>query len=190
MTVQIALVFLSIALTISVGINIWLVRLVIENQPIEKPIIKKEMEVTPPALPNNEPLFKPKLKYTGSKLSAIDKDRYLEKLTNYLAEEKAYRDVDLTIGKLAKRINVPKHYVSQIINEKIGCSFLDYINQQRIAEAKELLSATNLNGATYIDIGKKVGFKAKSTFYAAFKKYNHHSPGDFRKNVLKLKNSE
>ncbi|MEM1123177.1 MAG: hypothetical protein AAGJ18_22240 [Bacteroidota bacterium] len=117
MTVQIALVFLSIALIISIGVNIWLVRRVIENQAIEKQAIKKVMKVTPPTLPNSEFLSKPKLKYAGSKLSAIDKDRYLEKLTNYLAEEKAYRDVNLTIGKLAKRINIPKHYVSQIIRQ-------------------------------------------------------------------------
>ena len=177
MTIQQIIVLLAIALILSLGVLFWLLfTLLNRTYPTTTEVVEKRQPKTPVKI-----IEKPRTKYANSKLSAMDKNLYVERLIAYLEKEKSYRQSNLTIDKLAKELQIPKYYLSQVINEIMGCSFLDFINQYRVQEAQEKLQSPILQKETLIEIGKQVGFNSKSTFYSAFKKYTHTSPGEYRK---------
>jgi len=106
----------------------------------------------------------------------------------YVEQERAYRQPDLTLGRLAKQLDIPRHHLSQVINEQLQCSFIDFINQYRVQEAMELLQKKEWQKAAVLAIGQEVGFQSKSTFYNAFKKFAQQTPAEFRKTTDSIKN--
>ena len=87
-----------------------------------------------------------KVKYRKSGLSEQMIKIYLTELEGLTLREKPYRESDLTLPDLTQRLDVPPNYLSQVINERIGYNFFDYINSLRINDAKKLLT-----DAQYID---------------------------------------
>ena len=68
-----------------------------------------------------------KRKYENSSLHEDQKHIYVKKL-DFMKQINHYHGPDLTLSKLSDHINVPVHYLSQIINEKLDVNFLDFIN--------------------------------------------------------------
>lgn len=101
------------------------------------------------------------------------------RLTSYMEQYKPHLDDDLTLQKLAEKVDMPEKELSILINQQIGKHFFDFINEYRINDAKILLKEqTNL---TVLEILYQVGFSSKSSFYTAFKKENGCTPSDYRK---------
>ena len=50
--------------------------------------------------------------------------------------EKLYTESELSLSELANRLNTLPNYLSQVINDKEGKNFYDYINMLRIEEFK------------------------------------------------------
>ena len=69
-----------------------------------------------------------KPKYAHSKLQNEQKKHLLKKIIDIMEIEKIYRQPDLTINGLAIELAIPKHYISQIINEQLDSGFLDFNN--------------------------------------------------------------
>ena len=180
MNLQYILIIISILLVAMLGLLIWVIRFVVKKNQVsqvESPSLLKRQ------LPKNNQVNQP-IKYQHSKLNVADKARYLATIITYLETEKIYRQPDLTIYQLAEKTGIKKYHLSQVINENRKGNFFDFINRYRVAEAKEKLLNTDFQDCSILEIGKLVGFNAKSTFYAAFKKYTHQTPGDFRKTML------
>jgi len=108
MTIEITLLILGIVLLIAIIVLIWLVNKVMNNQKNNIEITTKKQVLATPTIQLKNTSPSPKSKYTHSKLSKADKEQYLETLLNYLEKEKIYRQTNLTIGGLAKKIDVPK----------------------------------------------------------------------------------
>ena len=72
----------------------------------------------------------------------------------------------------------------QIINEKMGRNFLDFVNQYRVEEAKGMLTDENRNHLTVLSIAYDAGFNSKTAFYSAFKKQTGTSPTKYRKSPI------
>ena len=82
---------------------------------------------------------------------------------------------------MAKELNVPKHILSQYMNDRLNKSFSTFINELRVEKAKEFLrTKTNL---TIESIGYESGFNSKSTFFTAFKKFTEQTPSEYQKNI-------
>jgi YesN/AraC family two-component response regulator len=120
-------------------------------------------------------------KYRKSSLSRQEAHYFLKQLIETMERGKPFLDSDLTIDKLAGTLNINRSYLSQIINECGEKSFHDFINSFRVEEAKRLLLKTNEKEFSNLQIGFKVGFSSKSTFYFAFKKIAGLTPNEFRK---------
>ncbi|MGB1319248.1 MAG: helix-turn-helix domain-containing protein, partial [Flavobacteriales bacterium] len=88
-----------------------------------------------------------------------------------------YTSSDLSLSKLAALINIPAYKISIALNQKMDTTFYDLINSKRV-EASLSLLRDNEN-LTIEAITAVVGFKSKSTFYRAFKKYKGITPTDF-----------
>jgi len=123
-------------------------------------------------------------KYRKSRQSAEEAQRILAKLDHAILTQSLYREADLTLPMLAAKVGAKSNIVSQALNQTLGLSFFDYINDHRIAEAKRLLLSADEPDATILDIAYSVGFNSKSTFNAAFKKRTGQTPSEFRKQTF------
>jgi AraC-like DNA-binding protein len=120
-----------------------------------------------------------KKKYEKSTLTPAKAEAYYQKLLQVMAAEKPHRQRDLSLPKLAQRLSMSTHHLSQIINERLQQNFFEFVNQYRIEEAKSLLlDQANINVA---EIGFEAGFSSVSAFNTAFKKYTGTSPSQFRR---------
>lgn len=120
-------------------------------------------------------------KYEKSTLTPERADIYLKRLIEFMEKEKPYRDGDLTIQKLSEMLSVPVNYLSQIINEKLGQNFFDFVNGYRVKEVQKLLLDPAKSHYTIVAIAEEVGFRSKSAFNAVFKKHTNMTPTEFRK---------
>lgn len=128
-----------------------------------------------------EVLISPEVNQAKYQRSALDKtksNQIAAKIESAMHKDKLYLDASLSLQKLAKHINTSPNYISQTLNETLGVSFFDLINQYRIEDAKRGLAFTK---ETVLDIAMNVGFNAKSSFYTAFKKETQQTPSQYRK---------
>jgi AraC-like DNA-binding protein len=119
-------------------------------------------------------------KYEKSTLTGERSERYLDKLLNFMKQEQPFTDGDLTIQKLAEKLSIPPHHLSQTINERLGQTFSDFINSYRVEEAKRKLLDPTLKHLSVLGIAEEVGFNSKSSFNAVFKKHTKMTPSEFR----------
>lgn len=131
--------------------------------------------------PLPEPDAPPAKKYEKSTLTSERAEVYLTRLLDFMEREKPYKDGDLTLPKLAARLNVSPHHLSQIINERLKQNFFDFVNAYRVEEAKHQLLDVTKSHYTLLAIAEEVGFNSKSAFNAAFKKQTRTTPSDYRK---------
>jgi len=115
---------------------------------------------------------KSKATLTIDELSRLEK-----KIVNELKCNSIYKDTDITLAKMSKLLDIPTYKLSITINEKMNTSFYDLINSKRIDASLSLLK--NNKQFTIEAIALEVGFKSKSTFYRAFKKYKGITPTNF-----------
>lgn len=116
--------------------------------------------------------------YARSPLDSSSVERIVAKLDAAMREVRAYRAPFLSLDELSAATGVSPHRISQVLNQTLGLNFFDFVNQWRIAEACERLSAEP--DARIIDIAEAVGFNTKSTFNAAFRKHAGCTPSEWR----------
>ena len=83
----------------------------------------------------------------------------------------------LYLDQMAMVTGTTPKYFSNYFKREFGVNFVDYLNQTRIAHAKELLRNSSL---TVSEIGERVGYLSSSTFATTFKKYSGVSPTQYR----------
>ena len=126
-------------------------------------------------------IFKEENKYAKSNLDPKKAESYLKILLEYIETSQVYKDTELTIQNISDKVEISPNHISQIINQRLGKNFYDFINKYRLEYAKdELLKLENTN-ATILEILINSGFKSKSVFNTLFKKYYNITPTEFRK---------
>jgi len=103
-------------------------------------------------------------KYRKSSLAGEDMQRIASKLEEKMQQQQLYLDPALTMPKLAASIGVSPNYLSQTLNTYYKSSFFDYINGLRIEYSKKLLTDSNRQGLSIIDIAMESAFNSRSTF--------------------------
>ncbi|TMV88347.1 helix-turn-helix transcriptional regulator [Thioclava sp. BHET1] len=88
-----------------------------------------------------------------------------------------YRDYDLTLERLARRVKIPARKISRAVNHLRGCSVTDLVNGYRAREAMRLLRESDLS-VTRIML--ESGFQTKSNFNRAFKAIAGQTPSAYR----------
>ena len=116
-------------------------------------------------------------KYARTAFDESDLERILAKIDDRMVSEKLFLNSSLTLSDLAQRSGVTANAISQALNQRRGRNFFDYVNGYRIGMAKERLLSSD---ERILDIALDVGFNAKSTFNAAFKKACGQTPLQFR----------
>ncbi|MDO6731630.1 helix-turn-helix transcriptional regulator [Marinovum sp. 2_MG-2023] len=116
--------------------------------------------------------------YARSGLRPEDAARFAARLEKRMTEGQLWRNHALNLQSLASEVAVSPIHLSEVLNTKIGMSFYDYVNQGRIRDACDLLIRTD---KSVIEISEIVGFNAKSTFNASFKKITDQTPSQWRR---------
>jgi len=119
-------------------------------------------------------------KYAKSSLSEEDKSEILEKLKASMLKEKYYRNNLISESQLSRKLLIPTHHISQVINEKLNQSFFEFIALYRIKEAEQILSDPGKNHLTSDEVAEEVGYISKSAFNKTFKKITGKTPSEYR----------
>ena len=85
---------------------------------------------------------------------------------------------DIYLEGLAGQFDISPSYLSKLIKDHCGMTFVSYLASLRVEQAKKLLLETKLS---ITDIYMQCGFNNRTTFIRTFKKITGLSPSDFRK---------
>ena len=124
-------------------------------------------------------------KYARSGLKDELADEYLTKLLKYMDGEKPYLDGDLTILDLSNKTGIPRHYITEILNEKYGRNFFTFINEYRVKEVINRINDPKFQHYTILAIAFDAGFNSKSTFNTIFKAHTGKTPSEYRNELTK-----
>ncbi len=124
-------------------------------------------------------------RYARSGLREDQAKEYLTRLINFMDQEKPYLNGDLTIADLSLRTGIPKHYITEVLNEKYGRNFFSFINEYRVREVINRMNDPKYQHYTILAIAFDAGFNSKSTFNSFFKAYTGKTPSVFRQVVSK-----
>ncbi|KPK87886.1 MAG: hypothetical protein AMS27_01010 [Bacteroides sp. SM23_62_1] len=119
-------------------------------------------------------------KYARSSLSEEDKAEILMKLKDCMENERYYKSNIASQSQISKKLLIPVHHISQVINEKLNQSFFEFIATYRIKEAEKLLLNPDYNHLTVEEIAEEVGYISKSAFNKTFKRITGKTPSEYR----------
>ena len=93
----------------------------------------------------------------------------------YLQEN--YSNCDLKLGDLLEHLGVSRSYFSNVFKAQTGQSFVEYLTNLRMDEAKRLLRETGL--CTY-EIAERIGFVDPHYFSVSFRRRTGMTPREYR----------
>lgn len=97
-------------------------------------------------------------------------------LDKLLEEEELYKDPELTLTQLARKMKTNTSVLSKVVNQGYGMNFNDLINTFRVEAVLELLRRKEHLRQTYLGIALDCGFNSKATFNRAFRKHTGRNP--------------
>jgi two-component system response regulator YesN len=106
------------------------------------------------------------------------KSHIVEQVKEYIGQN---LDKQLTLKQVANVFGYSPKYISLLFAKHADLSFVEYINAEKVARAKEMLLVSN---AKIYEISDRLGFDSAFYFSKVFKKHTGYSPRDFvRKNM-------
>ena len=88
-----------------------------------------------------------------------------------------WREPELSLADLARRLGTNTNYLSRALNEGLGQNFSEFVNRLRVTEAQRLLDGPG----DVLDIALAVGFGSKASFNRAFLAYAGSTPSAWRR---------
>jgi AraC family transcriptional regulator len=85
---------------------------------------------------------------------------------------------DLSLGDLAALLDISVRHLSRAVRQAKGVSVHRWIVDRRLAEARRLLSETDL---PIHEIARRCAFRSAAAFSAAFRGASGYAPGEFRR---------
>ena len=102
----------------------------------------------------------------------------ISKARAFIAE---HQTEDLSLGQVAKAVNMSSYYFCKMFKKVAGINFTDYVARIRIEKSKNLLLNPNLRIS---EIAFEVGFQSLTHFNRVFKKILGQSPTEYRSQLL------
>lgn len=101
-------------------------------------------------------------------------------LENIVEEIQARYNENITLTGFSEKHNISAGHLSNLLKERLGMSFSEYITAKRVQKAKELLADERLSVEK---VANEVGYKDYFYFTKVFKKAVGISPSKYRKNL-------
>ncbi|HEX8576590.1 MAG TPA: helix-turn-helix domain-containing protein [Flavobacterium sp.] len=120
-------------------------------------------------------------RYRNSSLSDEYLKEAMDRIEQYMTNEKPYLNGDMNLTSLAEQLAFSPNQLSQILNEGFRENFYRLVNRYRIEESKRLLLDPAFEHYNIMGIAFEAGFSTKSTFNKTFKELTGLSPSEFLK---------
>jgi AraC-like DNA-binding protein len=101
------------------------------------------------------------------------------KIATLIQTEKLYKNQELTLNDLAKKLETNAAVISKTINQGFQMNFNDCINNYRIEAVKNSFTNGEQKKSTLLGIAFDNGFNSKATFNRSFKKNTGKTPKEF-----------
>jgi AraC-like DNA-binding protein len=135
--------------------------------------------VCPPLTPETPERHQDR-RYEKSGMDSARMDVYEAALAAYMEKSRIWLDPDLSLELLAARMKMPKHHLTQLLNERVMKNFYNYVNEYRIGEAMARLNNPALQ-VNILSLAFDCGFNSRSSFNNYFKKITGFTPSAYRK---------
>ncbi len=112
-----------------------------------------------------------------------DMDFNVRKISQLIENKKPYLQPNMTLDRMAHELNTTPRALSVVLNEFYGISFYQYLNQNRIEEAKKLLASQGKR-TQISSIYSLAGFTSRTTFNVKFKEFVGQTPSEYRRAVI------
>lgn len=153
---------------------------------LKQELLNQEKIYTTPVLNKNlENCDHSNDRYTKSGLKKHQANIYLEQLIIFIEKSEAWKDPELSIAKLSEQTNIPRHYITQTLNEHLHKNFYTFVNEYRIEYAMKLIRSDQYKNWSFLAIAYESGFNSKTAFNNFFKKHTQMTPSEF-KNSIKI----
>jgi AraC-like DNA-binding protein len=120
-----------------------------------------------------------RLNTMANEMSTVSREHPLHHIERIISTiTKRFRE-PLSIQDIADSANLNPEYAMRLFRDRWGMTLLNFLQQQRIAEARRLLL---LNDLLVIDVAFACGFQSLGRFYHVFKQQCGMSPGAYRRN--------
>ncbi|HVU57282.1 MAG TPA: helix-turn-helix transcriptional regulator [Puia sp.] len=100
-------------------------------------------------------------------------------LERLMQVERIFLDANLNLSQLAKRAGVAPKTLSAVLNQHLGKSFNEYINEYRVREVQERLLGGGSRELTIAGLAYEAGFNSLQTFQRVFKAVSGVTPSEF-----------
>jgi len=104
--------------------------------------------------------------------------RLIEQAKRYIRENISKPELDLTM--VGENIGLSGSYLCSLFRREVGCNFVEYLNRERVEQAKVLLSTTNMR---VYEVAVAVGYLNPKYFFQVFKRITNKRPREFSKNA-------
>lgn len=84
---------------------------------------------------------------------------------------------NIKAGDVAECVNLSASYFTTYFKQKAGCNFRDYVLQEKMRYASELLRRQEMNVS---QIAYAMGYTDYRSFSRAFKNVTNHAPSDYQ----------
>jgi len=122
-----------------------------------------------------------RIKYKGSTLTEVDALKIQEQLNVLMEQEQLYTNPELTLGEVARILQIHDAILSQVVNSKFDQNFYDYINSLRVEAFKKIVATPGSKSYTLLSIAFECGFNSKSSFNRNFRKFTGQQPSAYLK---------
>ena len=122
-------------------------------------------------------------RYERSGLKKEEAEKYIKELLQYMEDKEPWLNSKLNLKDVADHLNLSVHHLSQIINEQLGKTFFDFVNEYRVKEVKKLIEESKHEQFTLLAIAHQSGFNSKSSFNSIFKRLTKVTPSEYIKSL-------
>ncbi len=91
-----------------------------------------------------------------------------------------YSEETISLDRVAREVNISPNYFSAMFSQEIGQTFVEYLTNKRINEAKRILRQTQKRSS---EIAFAVGYKDPHYFSFVFKKVSGQTPSEYRRGI-------
>lgn len=127
--------------------------------------------------------------------SLYDTFKYLQKIHNDKRPDaiiiraieyirKNYDDSQLSLQSLSERFHVSSSYLTRMLRQELGLSFIEYLTELRLNKAISLLESSS-EDVLICDIAEKIGYSSQHYFSRIFKNKTGFTPKQYKDKKLK-----
>ena len=109
--------------------------------------------------------------------------QYHERLILLMINEEVFLNPLLKVDDVATMLSISEKALSNLLNQHIGKSFNDFVNEYRVDEAKKRLSDASYNNFTIAAIAFDCGFNSLATFQRVFKQVTGTTPSKYQNHI-------